>query len=129
VIAARYASRLAQTPIVIPRIDNSAVSAYHLFPIYVPDGKRDMALQILSERGIGATVNYRSVTELTLYRDDPVIRQQHFPNSTNWGEGTLTLPLFPGLTEAEQDYVCAVVVDEIVPLLSANDMSMKRVAL
>jgi dTDP-4-amino-4,6-dideoxygalactose transaminase len=127
-IAERYAARFAQTPIETPRIDNASVSAFHLFPIYLPDGKRDRALQVLSEREIGATVNYRSVTELTLYKNDPVIRQQSFPHSTGWGEGTLTLPLFPGLTEVEQDYVCGVVIEEIVPLLSGESMARKRVA-
>jgi UDP-4-amino-4-deoxy-L-arabinose-oxoglutarate aminotransferase len=127
-IAARYMSRLADTPITVPRIDNSVISAYHLFPVHVPHGKRDLALRILSERGIGATVNYRSVTELTLYKNDPRICQQRFPHSTRWGEGTLSLPLFPGLTEAEQDYVSGVIVDEIVPLLSADSMAEQSVA-
>ncbi len=128
VIVERYMSRFAQTPLDMPRIDNASVSAYHLFPIFVPDGMRDRALQVLSERDIGATVNYRSVTELTLYKNDPVIRQQSFPHSTAWGEGTLTLPLFPGLTEAEQDYVCDVVVNDIVALLSTNGVAKKRIA-
>jgi dTDP-4-amino-4,6-dideoxygalactose transaminase len=129
VIAERYINRLAQTPLEMPRIDNASVSAYHLFPIFVPGGKRDLALQILSEREIGATVNYRSVTELTLYKNDPMISQQSFLHSTTWGEGTLTLPLFPDLTAAEQDFVCDVIVDEIVPLVSTNGVATKRVAL
>jgi UDP-4-amino-4-deoxy-L-arabinose-oxoglutarate aminotransferase len=127
-IARRYEAAFAGTPIGMPRIDPAGSSAYHLFPIHVPEGQRDMALHILSERGIGATVNYRSVTELTLYKNDPVIRQQRFPNAVAWGEGTLSLPLFPGLTGEEQDYVCRVVIDEIVPLVSTDSIVKKRVA-
>ncbi|MEJ0061048.1 MAG: DegT/DnrJ/EryC1/StrS family aminotransferase [Terricaulis sp.] len=128
-LALRYTRKLSQTPLTIPRIEDGGVSAFHLFPIHVPNGMRDKALQILGERGIGATVNYRAVTELTLYRNDPVVRKGRFPHSVAWGEGTLTLPLFPGLTEAEQDYVCDVVVKEIAPLLTDRTTAKKRHAL
>lgn len=127
-IAARYERRFAGSPIVLPRIEPDVISAYHLFPIYVPGGQRDHALQILGEHGIGATVNYRSVTELTLYRNDPEIRARAFPRAVGWGEGTLSLPLFPGLAEAEQDHVCDVVLNHIVPAIAAQGTAMKRVA-
>ena len=42
------------------------------------------------------------------------------PVSFAWGEGTLSLPLFPGLTRDEQDYVIAAVHDHVVPICEAT---------
>lgn len=104
-LSARYEAALADTPFIWPAIEASVVSARHLFPIYAPDGHRDAVLRALGEAGIGATVNYRSVPCLTLYRSSGV---PDLPISRLWGEGTLSLPLFPDLTDGEQDEVIAV---------------------
>jgi len=39
-----------------------------------------------------------------------------FPVSYEWGEGTITLPLFPSLTTEEQQYVIDTVRDVLVPM-------------
>ena len=127
-LALRYERRLAGTRIAVPRLDAGSVSAYHLFPIHVPAGGRDLALRVLSDRGIGATVNYRSVTDLTLYRDDPAVAARQYPHSRAWGDATLSLPLFPGLTEAEQDYVLGVLLGEILPQLTTDEPRSRRAA-
>ncbi|ACL55997.1 DegT/DnrJ/EryC1/StrS family aminotransferase [Methylobacterium nodulans] len=105
-LCARYEAELANTPFTWPIIEAGVVSARHLFPIHVPDGQRDAVLQALGQAGIGATVNYRSVPCLTLYRTSGAIPD--LPVSRRWGEGTLSLPLFPDLRDEEQDEVIAV---------------------
>ncbi len=99
----RYEAALAGTPFRWPTID--AVSARHLFPIHVPGGARDAVLNALGEAKIGATVNYRCVPALSLYRTAQA--QLRYPISWHWGEGTLSLPLYPSLREDEQDEVIA----------------------
>lgn len=101
----RYEAALAGTPFRWPTIDADAVSARHLFPIHVPGGARDAVLNALGEAGIGATVNYRCVPSLSLYRTAQA--QLRYPISWHWGEGTLSLPLYPSLREDEQDEVIA----------------------
>jgi UDP-4-amino-4-deoxy-L-arabinose-oxoglutarate aminotransferase len=113
-LAQRYEDRLAGTPFTIQRLDAGIVSARHLFPIGVPNGARDLALRVLADRGIGATVNYRSVTDLTLYNNSDLDRSR-YPNSREWGNSTLSLPLFPGLTDEEQNYVLDVLLHQILP--------------
>lgn len=103
-LCARYAAALADTPFTWPAIEPGVVSARHLFPIRAPDGQRDAVLRALGEAGIGATVNYRSVPCLSLYRSSGV---PDLPIARLWGEGTLSLPLFPDLTDGEQDEVIA----------------------
>lgn len=104
-LCARYEAALAGTPFTWPVIESGVVSARHLFPVHAPDGQRDAVLRALGEAGIGATVNYRSVPCLTFYRSSCM---PDLPISRLWGEGTLSLPLFPDLTDGEQDEVIAV---------------------
>jgi dTDP-4-amino-4,6-dideoxygalactose transaminase len=93
------------------------VHARHLFPIHVPASVRDDALGALNERGIGTTVNYRSVPTLTYYREKYGYAADDFPVSHEWGEGTISLPLFPSMTADEQDYVIDAVHACVVPMI------------
>ncbi|KRE02081.1 DegT/DnrJ/EryC1/StrS aminotransferase [Bosea sp. Root381] len=127
-LARRYEESFADTPISFPTIEAGAVSARHLFAIHVPDGRRDWLMRMLNDQGIGATVNYRSVTELSLYRNDASVRRGSFPVARAWGEGTLSLPLFPTLQEAEQDYILNVLRYEILPFLDSSETEERGVA-
>jgi UDP-4-amino-4-deoxy-L-arabinose-oxoglutarate aminotransferase len=40
-----------------------------------------------------------------------------FPASLSWGDGTLSIPLFPGMRDEEQDYVIEVLVNKIDKLI------------
>lgn len=127
-LARRYEESFAGTPLSVPTVETGVVSARHLFPIHVPGGHRDRVMRTLNDQGIGATVNYRSVTELSLYRNDPSVPRNSFPVSFGWGEGTLCLPLFPTLREDEQDYVLNVLRYEILPSLVSHATEERGVA-
>src|SRR4029077_17681568 len=118
-IARRYENAFAGNAIRLAKVLPGAVSARHLFPVHVPPRIRDRALQALNEQGIGTTVNYRSVPTLTYYRQKYGYTAGDFPVSYDWGEVTITLPLFPSLTAEEQDYVIANVLDVVVPMIQA----------
>ncbi|MEM9443689.1 MAG: DegT/DnrJ/EryC1/StrS family aminotransferase, partial [Pseudomonadota bacterium] len=81
------------------------VSAHHLFPVAVPSGQRDRVLNALNEAKIGATVNYRAVHRMEYYANKYQHPEEAFPVAFDWGQRTLSLPLFPGLRQDEQDYV------------------------
>ncbi|GLS44750.1 DegT/DnrJ/EryC1/StrS family aminotransferase [Methylobacterium brachythecii] len=117
-LSLRYEKALAGTPFTWPTIAPGAVSARHLFPIHIPGDGRDAVLYALGQAGIGATVNYRSVPSLTYYRS--TVEAPLVPVSQAWGEGTLSLPLFPDLRESEQDEVLAVL------LSLADEMSLAK---
>lgn len=106
-LAQRYETAFAGTALRLPAPVPNAVHARHLFPVGLPAGRRDRALNVLSQAGIGATVNYRAVTSLAWYREAQGTRPEDFPVATAWGDATISLPLFPGLTEAQQDHVIA----------------------
>lgn len=87
----------------------NGVSAHHLYPIGTPKGARDRVLYELNAAGVGTTVNYRAVHTMTYYERKYQIAPDAIPNAFDWGERTLSLPLFPGLTTREQDRVIEVV--------------------
>jgi dTDP-4-amino-4,6-dideoxygalactose transaminase len=115
--AQRYETAFTGNSIRTARVVAGAISARHLFPIHVPPAIRDRALATLNDHGIGTTVNYRSVPTVTYYRKKYGYTAADFPVSYEWGQGTITLPLFPSLTAEEQQYVIDTVRDVLVPMI------------
>ena len=80
-------------------------SARHLYTIWVDPKKRDQVLHKMHEHKIGVAVNYRSVHNLSFFRKTFGFRPEDFPNANRIGESTITLPLYPKLTDSEVEYV------------------------
>ena len=119
-IAQKYESSIQNSNIRLPKILKGIVHSRHLFPIYVGSEFRDKALQTLGDFNIGATVNYRSVHTLNYYSQKYRTNEKDFPVSQYWGDGTLCIPLFPGIKTQEQDYVIDVLVNKINRLIGKN---------
>jgi dTDP-4-amino-4,6-dideoxygalactose transaminase len=119
-IAQKYESSLKNSKIKFPKVLKGTVHSRHLFPIHVGPDTRDKALQTLGEFNIGVTVNYRSIHTLNFYSNKYRIDKSAFPVSLNWGEGTLCIPLFPGIKTEEQEYVIDVLVNKIDKMIGAN---------
>ena len=120
VIALKYENSLQETRIAIPTIKTKTTHSRHLFPIHVGLKIRDQALAIFGEMQIGATVNYRAVPTMGFYLKKYELDKNDYPNSIFWGEGTISLPLYPGMTEKEQEYVIEVLVKKIDKLIGKN---------
>jgi dTDP-4-amino-4,6-dideoxygalactose transaminase len=116
-IAVAYERVFTEMPIRLPGLLKNAKHARHLYVIHVPAEIRDMAMDTLSNNGIGITVNYRSVPTLTFYQRKYGYDATSFPVSEEWGAGTISLPFFPSLTHEEQQYVISVVKEKIVPMI------------
>jgi UDP-4-amino-4-deoxy-L-arabinose-oxoglutarate aminotransferase len=50
---------------------------------------------------------------MEFYKNKYKINESDFPISKFWGDGTLSIPLFPGMTDDEQKYVVAVLLEKI----------------
>ncbi len=88
-------------PIVLP----GSRSARHLFTIWVEPKSRDAVLADLQARGVGVAVNYRAVHLLSYYQERFGLPRGSFPVAELIGDSTITLPLYPKLTDVEIDYV------------------------
>jgi dTDP-4-amino-4,6-dideoxygalactose transaminase len=88
-------------PIIIP----GTKSARHLFTIWVDPARRDEILADLQSREVGVAVNYRAVHLLKYYQEQMHLPRGTFPVTERIGDSTITLPLYPALPQAQQDYV------------------------
>jgi dTDP-4-amino-4,6-dideoxygalactose transaminase len=105
-VCRRYETELAGIPgLRLPRTDVASVAARHLQTIWVAPERRDALLLELGRRQVGVAVNYRAIHLLDFYRHKFGFTPGSFPVAEDIGNRTITLPLYPGLTEAEQTYV------------------------
>lgn len=104
-LAARYDTRLAELPVMrAPVARPGVVHGRHLYPVRVADRARVHAT--LRALGIGVQVHYVPVTHHPTFGLDAAARAR-FPHTEAAYAGLLSLPLYPTLTEAEQDDVVA----------------------
>lgn len=109
-LAARYDHAFAGLAGVrVPRLCAGVVSARHLYTIEVDPARRDDVLAGLGDRGVGVAVNFRPIHLMRWYREQFGTHEGQFPNAERLGASTISLPLYPALTEAEQDHVIGAV--------------------
>jgi dTDP-4-amino-4,6-dideoxygalactose transaminase len=82
-----------------------AEHAYHLLTILVDPAKRDAVMNGLQERGVGVSINFVPVHQMTYYRERFGYRGGEFPVAEEIGARTISLPLYPKLTDEEVEYV------------------------
>lgn len=107
-LAARYDTLLAELPVIRPRQAAYGVSAFHLYPIQVDPARRRAVFDSLRSQGIGVNVHYIPVYTQPYYRKLG-FRAGLCPNAERYYAGAISLPMFYGMTEAEQDEVVAAV--------------------
>jgi len=84
-------------------------SARHLFTILVPPKRRDSIMGQFQESGIGVAVNFQAIHLLTFYRQTFGYERGMYPIAEKIGDSTITLPLYPKLSNEEVQYVIKVV--------------------
>jgi dTDP-4-amino-4,6-dideoxygalactose transaminase len=108
-LADRYRVLLEKMPIILPPGAPSGTRhAYHLFAIRVEDRRR--IYDGLRAAGIGAQVHYVPIHQHQLYRH---ASDKGFPAADAAAASLISLPLFPALTDDEQD----IVVDQLSRLV------------
>jgi UDP-4-amino-4,6-dideoxy-N-acetyl-beta-L-altrosamine transaminase len=106
-LAARYHRLLANSGLALPWIDERCASAWHLYVVGWNDASRlsrREAFVELRRRGIGVQVHYIPVHTQPVFRERG-FKVGQFPNAEAYYARALTIPLFPGLTEDQQDTV------------------------
>ena len=74
-------------------------------PNHPPQGGRESFISAMKSHNIGIGLHYQSAHIFSWYRDHYGWQPSDFPNALNVGEHIVSLPLFPMMTEAEQDRV------------------------
>lgn len=105
----RYDRLLADLPVETPPpTEPETTHARHLYQVTIsPDAPltRDRLLAGLTARRIGTGVHYRGVHLHPYYRDRYGLAPEQFPVASAISERTLSLPLSPKVSEADQDVV------------------------
>jgi dTDP-4-amino-4,6-dideoxygalactose transaminase len=105
-ICRRYEAAFASMPgVQFPVVPEGATSARHLFTIWVDADSRDTVLASIQRRGVGVAVNYRAVHLTRYYRERFGFARGDFPHAEAIGDRTITIPLWPAMTDADVDEV------------------------
>ena len=103
-IAERYKEALDSLPIRLPVEDSSVKHVFNYYTISVPE-RRDELQRYLSENGIGTAVYYPLSLHLQEVYSELGYRKGDFPNSEKAQQKVLSLPMYPGMTREEIDFV------------------------
>jgi perosamine synthetase len=97
----------------LPPVVENRIHAWHLFPIRMRLEKlkidRNAFVTELRAAGVGCSVHWRPLHLHPYYRDQFGWTAEQFPVATPLWQRIISLPLFPGMTEAEQGHVVGVV--------------------
>ena len=92
--------------ITIPPRPVNGRHVFHLYPILLNlKTDRRKVYDYLQAQGIGVQVHYIPVHTQPYYQNHFGYKYGDFPVSEDYYQRTLSLPLYPGLKETEQDYV------------------------
>jgi dTDP-4-amino-4,6-dideoxygalactose transaminase len=80
-------------------------SAHHLYTIWVDANKRDEIMHRLQDRQVGVAVNYRAIHTLSFFRNHFGFDPSDYPTAFDIGSRTISLPLYPRLSNEEANYV------------------------
>lgn len=116
--AARLSEVLADVPgIVVPRVLDGRTHVWHQYTIRVTEeagiGRDELSAKLI-ERGVGNGVYYpKLVFDYEAYAGHPQIRVSEVPVAAQLTQEALSLPVHPGLSDAELDTVAGTVADII----------------
>lgn len=115
--AERYRSLLAGLPLELPRDDTAAgsVHVFNQFTLRVAAGKRDALRKHLAQRAIGHEVYYPLPLHLQECFAYLGRKQGDFPQAEAAAKEVLSLPIFPEMTQVQQDEVAAALREFYLP--------------
>lgn len=103
-LAARYAAGITNPAVRLPRVRPGADSTWHQYVVHVP-GARDALAAALKAQGIGTIVHYPIPPYLSEAYAGLGHRRGDFPLAERAADEVLSLPMYNGMTAAEQQAV------------------------
>jgi len=98
--------KVIDLPVCVGPIENHS---WHLFPVTIrpeaPVSRNEFIIQ-MEQAGIGTSVHYKPLHRMTYYKETYALKPEDFPNTERIWNGTVSLPIFPDLTNRELKYIC-----------------------
>ncbi|MNF61462.1 UDP-4-amino-4,6-dideoxy-N-acetyl-beta-L-altrosamine transaminase [Pseudomonas sp. BF-R-01] len=109
-LAARYDRSLAYLPLTLPGAQPEAESAWHLYVVRLHTDRINLThrqvFEGLRAAGVGVNLHYIPVHLQPYYRDLG-FAEGDFPQAERYYAEAISLPMFPLLSDEQQDYVVA----------------------
>jgi len=119
-IVQHYRQRLADVEeVIVPDFDGRPEPAHYIFTIALEGPSRSEVRKLLQDQGIQTSIHYQPVHRFAQYRQDT----QPLTNTEWAADRTLTLPLYPALSDAQVDSVVDALLVAIKQAGPASDTS------
>ena len=102
-ICERYLNELRNDKIVLPKIREGATHIWHQFVI--KSDYRDELIKYLDDKGIGTIIHYPIPPHLSEAYQYLGMKEGALPITEKYAKTVLSIPLYNGMTNDEQDYV------------------------
>lgn len=107
-LAQRYNELLGDLPLRLPQIIDDAYSSWHLYPVRLRldeiNRTHREVFEALRGAGIGVNLHYMPV-HLQPYYQALGFEEGMFPEAEAYGRDAISLPMYPGLTDEQQESV------------------------
>ena len=112
-IAQKYRRAFTKAGIDMPTEYKNSKHGRHIFPIWVKQKKRDKILEYINTHGVGAVINYPAIHLFTFYKKSFGYKPGMFPNAELIADRTISLPIYPKLSDKEINCVIKVVTEAV----------------
>lgn len=102
-LAAAYSERLRQDAVILPKERADTYNVWHQYVIRC--GRRQELIDFLSQREIGTIIHYPIPPHLSEAYAYLNCKKGDFPVTERYADTVLSIPMYTGMTEEEQDYV------------------------
>lgn len=115
-IANRYKNNLKNfKSVFLPVEKKDCKSSWHLFPVrFDVDNlkvSRDEIINELNREGIGTSVHFIPLYRFTYYKELLKPNIEHYPVSESFFRQIVSLPIFPGMSHLEVDYISEKIIE------------------
>lgn len=104
-LAERYMREIRNPVICHPQIRQGADSSWHQYVVHVKEGRRDKLAEHLKDRDIGTLIHYPIPPHLSEAYEYLGYKKGDFPVAEAYANEVLSLPMYNGMTNAEQSIV------------------------
>lgn len=116
-LAQRYDQILRELPLQLPSVQPGNISAFHLYVVRLKQNVKNIShrqlFDDLRQKGIGVNLHYAPVHLQPYYRALGFVAGQ-YPEAECYAGEAISLPLHPGLTPQQQEYVVTALMEVLL---------------
>ncbi|OEK02859.1 hypothetical protein BFP97_15595 [Roseivirga sp. 4D4] len=102
-IATHYNEAFADLPISLPKMESDNIHTFHVYQVQTD--RRDDLKAFLRDRGVQTQIHYPKAIPFTKAYSSLAYQAEDLPEAYRVQGQTISLPLFPGMTNTEKQYV------------------------